>query len=99
MVVISFLGAEGMDAALRRAGGVAGEVCGGHGDRDGGGGVTSFIFTIVGISLSGVMAPGPITAATLAAGERTREGLMEIRPTALVLDQRSHVRVASARVC
>ena len=32
----------------------------------------SFILTIVGISLSGVMAPGPITAATLAAGERSR---------------------------
>jgi threonine/homoserine/homoserine lactone efflux protein len=32
----------------------------------------TFIFTIVGISLSGVMAPGPITAATLAAGERNR---------------------------
>ncbi len=32
----------------------------------------SFIFTIIGISLSGVMAPGPITAATLAAGERNR---------------------------
>jgi threonine/homoserine/homoserine lactone efflux protein len=34
--------------------------------------MTSFICTIVGISLSGVMAPGPITAATLAAGERNR---------------------------
>jgi threonine/homoserine/homoserine lactone efflux protein len=34
--------------------------------------VTSFILTIVGISLSGVMAPGPITAATLAAGGRNR---------------------------
>jgi threonine/homoserine/homoserine lactone efflux protein len=34
--------------------------------------VTGFIFTIVGISLSGVMAPGPITAATLAAGARNR---------------------------
>ena len=34
--------------------------------------MTTFIFTIVGISLSGVMAPGPITAATLAAGERNR---------------------------
>ena len=34
--------------------------------------MTIFIFTIVGISLSGVMAPGPITAATLAAGERNR---------------------------
>ncbi len=34
--------------------------------------MTSFILTIVGISLSGVMAPGPITAATLAAGERIR---------------------------
>ena len=43
-----------------------------HGDRDGGGGMISFIFTIVGISLSGVMAPGPITAATLVAGERNR---------------------------
>jgi threonine/homoserine/homoserine lactone efflux protein len=31
-----------------------------------------FILTIVGISLSGVMAPGPITAATLAAGARNR---------------------------
>jgi threonine/homoserine/homoserine lactone efflux protein len=31
-----------------------------------------FILTIVGVSLSGVMAPGPITAATLAAGERNR---------------------------
>ncbi len=31
-----------------------------------------FILTIVGISLSGVMAPGPITAATLAAGARSR---------------------------
>ncbi|MEN6558051.1 MAG: LysE family transporter, partial [Thermoguttaceae bacterium] len=31
-----------------------------------------FLFTIVGISLSGVMAPGPITAATLAAGARNR---------------------------
>ncbi len=30
------------------------------------------ILTIVGISLSGVMAPGPITAATLAAGARNR---------------------------
>jgi threonine/homoserine/homoserine lactone efflux protein len=34
--------------------------------------VTSFIITVVGISLSGVMAPGPITAATLAAGARNR---------------------------
>ena len=34
--------------------------------------MTGFILTIVGISLSGVMAPGPITAATLAAGERSR---------------------------
>ncbi len=34
--------------------------------------MTGFILTIVGISLSGVMAPGPITAATLAAGERNR---------------------------
>ncbi|MGA2067499.1 MAG: LysE family transporter [Thermoguttaceae bacterium] len=34
--------------------------------------MTSFIFTIVGVSLSGVMAPGPITAATLAAAERNR---------------------------
>ena len=32
----------------------------------------SFVLTIVGISLSGVMAPGPITAATLAAGARSR---------------------------
>lgn len=32
----------------------------------------TFILTIVGISLSGVMAPGPITAATLAAGARSR---------------------------
>jgi threonine/homoserine/homoserine lactone efflux protein len=32
----------------------------------------TFILTIVGISLSGVMAPGPITAATLAAGARNR---------------------------
>jgi len=31
-----------------------------------------FLLTIVGISLSGVMAPGPITAATLAAGARSR---------------------------
>ena len=31
-----------------------------------------FFFTIVAISLSGVMAPGPITAATLAAGARWR---------------------------
>ncbi len=31
-----------------------------------------FLLTIVGISLSGVMAPGPITAATLAAGARGR---------------------------
>jgi threonine/homoserine/homoserine lactone efflux protein len=34
--------------------------------------VIGFILTIVGISLSGVMAPGPITAATLAAGARNR---------------------------
>ena len=32
----------------------------------------AFVLTIVGISLSGVMAPGPITAATLAAGTRNR---------------------------
>ena len=32
----------------------------------------TFTLTIVGISLSGVMAPGPITAATLAAGARNR---------------------------
>lgn len=32
----------------------------------------TFILTIVGISLSGVMVPGPITAATLAAGTRNR---------------------------
>ncbi len=31
-----------------------------------------FLLTIVGISLSGVMAPGPITAATLAAGANSR---------------------------
>jgi threonine/homoserine/homoserine lactone efflux protein len=31
-----------------------------------------FVLTIVGISLSGVMAPGPITAATLSAGARSR---------------------------
>jgi threonine/homoserine/homoserine lactone efflux protein len=31
-----------------------------------------FLLSIVGISLSGVMAPGPITAATLAAGARSR---------------------------
>jgi threonine/homoserine/homoserine lactone efflux protein len=35
-------------------------------------GLLTFILTIVGISLSGVMAPGPITAATLAAGARNR---------------------------
>ena len=34
--------------------------------------MTSFLMTVVGISLSGVMAPGPITAATLAAGQRNR---------------------------
>lgn len=34
--------------------------------------MTGFILTVVGSSLSGVMAPGPITAATLAAGERNR---------------------------
>lgn len=34
--------------------------------------MTTFLFTVVGISLSGVMAPGPITAATLAAGPRNR---------------------------
>jgi threonine/homoserine/homoserine lactone efflux protein len=34
--------------------------------------VTSFVLTVVGISLSGVMAPGPITAATLAAGAKNR---------------------------
>jgi threonine/homoserine/homoserine lactone efflux protein len=32
----------------------------------------TLVFTIVGISLCGVMAPGPITAATLAAGARNR---------------------------
>lgn len=32
----------------------------------------AFLLSIVGISLSGVMAPGPITAATLAAGARSR---------------------------
>ncbi len=31
-----------------------------------------FLGTIVGVSLSGVMAPGPVTAATLAAGTRSR---------------------------
>lgn len=31
-----------------------------------------FLVTTVAISLSGVMAPGPITAATLAAGTRSR---------------------------
>jgi threonine/homoserine/homoserine lactone efflux protein len=35
-------------------------------------GMLSLVLTIVGISLSGVMAPGPITAATLAAGARSR---------------------------
>ncbi len=34
--------------------------------------MTSFLLTAVGISLSGVMAPGPMTAATLAAGVRSR---------------------------
>lgn len=34
--------------------------------------MTSFVLTVVGISLSGAMAPGPITAATLAAGARNR---------------------------
>ena len=34
--------------------------------------MTSFLLAVVGISLSGVMAPGPITAATLAAGARSR---------------------------
>jgi threonine/homoserine/homoserine lactone efflux protein len=34
--------------------------------------MTNFLLTVVGISLSGVMAPGPITAATLAAGARNR---------------------------
>jgi threonine/homoserine/homoserine lactone efflux protein len=34
--------------------------------------VFAFLLSIVGISLSGVMAPGPITAATLAAGARWR---------------------------
>ena len=33
--------------------------------------LASFLFMAVGISLSGVMAPGPMTAATLAAGTRT----------------------------
>ena len=32
----------------------------------------AFLFTAVGISLSGVLAPGPITAATLAIGTRSR---------------------------
>jgi threonine/homoserine/homoserine lactone efflux protein len=31
-----------------------------------------FLLTVVGISLSGVMAPGPVTAATLTAGSRSR---------------------------
>lgn len=35
-------------------------------------GLASFLLTIVGISLSGVMAPGPITVATLAAAARRR---------------------------
>jgi threonine/homoserine/homoserine lactone efflux protein len=35
-------------------------------------GLAGFILSIVGISLSGVLAPGPITAATLAAGARAR---------------------------
>ena len=35
-------------------------------------GLLGLMFTIVGISLSGVMAPGPVTAATLAAGQRNR---------------------------
>lgn len=34
--------------------------------------MVEFILTAVGISLSGVLAPGPITAATLAAGVRSR---------------------------
>ncbi len=34
--------------------------------------MTGFLLTAVGISLFGVMAPGPITAATLAAGMRSR---------------------------
>ncbi len=34
--------------------------------------MTNFLLTVVGISLSGVMAPGPITAATLAAGGKNR---------------------------
>lgn len=34
--------------------------------------MTAFLFSTVAISLSGVMAPGPITAATLASGSRNR---------------------------
>jgi threonine/homoserine/homoserine lactone efflux protein len=34
--------------------------------------LVGFLVSVVGISLSGVMAPGPITAATLAAGARAR---------------------------
>ncbi len=34
--------------------------------------MAGFLLTVVGISLAGVMAPGPITAATLAAGARNR---------------------------
>ena len=41
-------------------------------EQDEGQSVTGFLLTVVGISLSGVMAPGPITAATLAAGAKDR---------------------------
>lgn len=34
--------------------------------------IVTFLVSAVGISLSGVMAPGPVTAATLAAGSRSR---------------------------
>ena len=33
-----------------------------------------FVVSAVAISLSGVMAPGPITASTLAAGSQRRDG-------------------------
>lgn len=54
--------------------------------------MVEFILTAVGISLSGVLAPGPITAATLAAGIRNRHaglvialGHMAIELPAIVL--------------
>lgn len=54
--------------------------------------MVDFILTAVGISLSGVLAPGPITAATLAAGMRSRHagllvalGHMAIELPAIVL--------------